>query len=332
MTPPGACAFVPGPAEPRVLVWTRGREGPRAGPSEPSDTTRRRWHEAHLPTQPHSASAKARVSIAKQQPGRAQGPGTATRQGPASAGGRHLQEVAFGSTVSASLAWGSRSGSGPGVSAYEPAWSGALEGSIPGQPVGRVPRGLPVRRRLALKIESPGSVQPDGPDSADSPDRLRDSLRRPDFLRVTGQGRRISSRFFVIFVLAREQDAERGPGDPRGRPRLGITVTRKVGNAVRRNRIKRLVREWFRTAKRRLGPYDVVVIAKRDFPSRVRLGRVGQDLDRAVTPASAPDGARQGSAAGAVRVAVDGAHPGCGGAGPDSGSGACADRVRSEPR
>jgi ribonuclease P protein component len=61
--------------------------------------------------------------------------------------------------------------------------------------------------------------------------------------------------------------------------RLGITVTRKVGNAVRRNRIKRLVREWFRCRQQELSPCDLVVIAKRDFPQRATQQQVAIDLD-----------------------------------------------------
>lgn len=48
-------------------------------------------------------------------------------------------------------------------------------------------------------------------------------------------------------------------------PRLGITVSRRVGNAVVRNRVKRHVREWFRRARPGLQPdLDVVVIARRE--------------------------------------------------------------------
>ena len=46
-------------------------------------------------------------------------------------------------------------------------------------------------------------------------------------------------------------------------PRLGVTASRKVGNAVARNRVKRGIREWFRT-ERDLLPrsVDIVVIAR----------------------------------------------------------------------
>ena len=49
-----------------------------------------------------------------------------------------------------------------------------------------------------------------------------------------------------------------------GFTRLGLTVSRKVGNAVERNRVKRRVREWFRRCRPDAGEaVDVVVIARR---------------------------------------------------------------------
>ncbi len=46
--------------------------------------------------------------------------------------------------------------------------------------------------------------------------------------------------------------------------RLGITVSRKAGKAVRRNRAKRLIREYFRTHLGRFAPvFDLVVIVKK---------------------------------------------------------------------
>ena len=76
-------------------------------------------------------------------------------------------------------------------------------------------------------------------------------------------------------------------GSPRGRSlrsssrRLGITVTRKVGNAVFRNRAKRVTREAFRRTRDGLPPgTDVVVIVKRDttWPT---LRRYERDLAHA---------------------------------------------------
>jgi len=83
-------------------------------------------------------------------------------------------------------------------------------------------------------------------------DRVR---RRADYLRIQSQGRKIHTAHFVLAVLPR-QDA--GPSC-----RLGITVTRKVANAVGRNRIKRLMREVFRRNRGLFPPAcDVVAIAK----------------------------------------------------------------------
>jgi ribonuclease P protein component len=85
-------------------------------------------------------------------------------------------------------------------------------------------------------------------------ERLR---RRADFKAVAG-GRRVTRRGFVLQALAVGGDSGNRP------PRFGITVTKKIGNAVVRNRIRRRLREALRTAApghARAGT-DYVVIAR----------------------------------------------------------------------
>lgn len=85
--------------------------------------------------------------------------------------------------------------------------------------------------------------------------RLR---RRLDFLRVQGQGAKHHVRHFLVFVV-RNPTRSQLPG-----ARLGVTVTRKVGIAVVRNRIRRWVREAFRRERRSFATdVDMVWVAKR---------------------------------------------------------------------
>ncbi len=79
-------------------------------------------------------------------------------------------------------------------------------------------------------------------------------LRRRDFVRVQGRGRKLADGVLLALVLPR---AGGGPA------RLGITVSSKVGNAVTRVRIRRHVREAFRHRRHRWpAGLDVVVIAR----------------------------------------------------------------------
>ena len=95
-------------------------------------------------------------------------------------------------------------------------------------------------------------------------DRLLDAR---DFSRVLRQGRRRRSPELVVVVHRREGPALTPAGkasQPSYGCRLGITTSRKVGNAVVRNRFKRRTRAWFRTRRAELDAgTDLVVIARR---------------------------------------------------------------------
>jgi ribonuclease P protein component len=87
-------------------------------------------------------------------------------------------------------------------------------------------------------------------------------LRSREFQHVARHGSRAASQSFVVLVA-------RGDGGAEGPRRLGVTVSRRVGNAVVRNRVKRRVREWFRRERVAMPPgLDWVVIAR---PEAARL-------------------------------------------------------------
>lgn len=79
-------------------------------------------------------------------------------------------------------------------------------------------------------------------------ERLR---RRPEFLKVQQNGVRTRGRYLTLFILPNNLDVSR----------LGIVATRRHGGAIRRNRVKRLVREIFRCNKCRPG-LDIVVLPR----------------------------------------------------------------------
>jgi ribonuclease P protein component len=84
---------------------------------------------------------------------------------------------------------------------------------------------------------------------------------RNEFALVQKHGRRVAAKYMTVLALPNSLD----------RDRLGIIASRRLGNAVTRNRAKRRIRELFRhhepdtVVDRGLTPLDVVVIAQREL-------------------------------------------------------------------
>jgi ribonuclease P protein component len=80
--------------------------------------------------------------------------------------------------------------------------------------------------------------------------------RSAEFERVYRQGRSKGNRFLVLYAFPREERDDEGP-------RLGLSVSRRVGGAVDRTRVKRALREAFWEEARRLPEgSDYVVVAR----------------------------------------------------------------------
>lgn len=113
-----------------------------------------------------------------------------------------------------------------------------------------------------------------------SPRRGRRLSRSAEFERVYRQGRSVANRHLVLYSF---------PNESVDRPRLGLSVSRKVGGAVERNQVKRLLREAFDALESELeGGHDVVVVARpeaRELAERDGLegidGALGELIGRA---------------------------------------------------
>jgi ribonuclease P protein component len=93
--------------------------------------------------------------------------------------------------------------------------------------------------------------------------------RSGDFERAYREGRSHSNRFMIMYAFPR-------PETEPGGVRLGVSVGRKLGGAVERNRLKRALREAFRELGGRLpDDHDFVIVARPDLAGLIE--REGTD-------------------------------------------------------
>src|SRR6185295_3422873 len=102
---------------------------------------------------------------------------------------------------------------------------------------------------------------------ADQRFRWADRLHvRREFSTVYKKGKRYSAAGLVLWVYRDPEQSSRGP-------RLGLAIPRAYGNAVARNRLKRLLREIFRLNKTQLSPGSDSI-----FSSKVQIPKVGYQV------------------------------------------------------
>ncbi|MCH1626787.1 ribonuclease P protein component [Fredinandcohnia quinoae] len=78
--------------------------------------------------------------------------------------------------------------------------------------------------------------------------------RNQDFQTVFQSGKSSANRQFVVYVYER---------DDQDHFRIGLSVSKKIGNAVMRNRIKRLIRQFFLEHKQLVQNRDYIIIARK---------------------------------------------------------------------
>ena len=104
---------------------------------------------------------------------------------------------------------------------------------------------------------SPAAGKPPAPEGRYTFKKNERLRRRSEFSALFQSGKRIHSEYLTVILSTNTS----------GMRRLGLVVGKKVGKAaVRRNRMKRLLREFFRLNKHRLpASQDILIVARKDF-------------------------------------------------------------------
>lgn len=95
--------------------------------------------------------------------------------------------------------------------------------------------------------------------------------RRSEFLSLSRGGRTVYTPHFIVISRPNDKRADR----------LGITVSAKVGKAVVRNRVKRLLREFYRKRQNSFSPYRDFLIIARKGAGDLSHHEVARELGRA---------------------------------------------------
>jgi len=93
-------------------------------------------------------------------------------------------------------------------------------------------------------------------------------LKRAEFIDLSLHGTRHHTENFIIILKQNRRNSTR----------LGITVSKRVGNSVKRNRVKRSIREFFRLNKQQMPKgYDIMIIALRES-NKLNFLKVQEEL------------------------------------------------------
>jgi len=102
---------------------------------------------------------------------------------------------------------------------------------------------------------------------------------RREFLAIQKTGKRRQSRHFVVITSPAWQH----------RPRLGITASRRFGNAVIRNRMKRMLREFFRVRQARISPVRDILVIPKSAAKELSFAQIVKELEKVLPLAQDTD-------------------------------------------